>query len=642
MNVAEMLERLRVPEVSALGLLRESELQSSWREDVEAYRILTRALISDGCASEAFELASDGLSRHRGDRQLEYLRALSLDRGGNPRLAGEHVRELLAHDLEGPLLVEALSLAGKVEKRRCEQAGDEGERRESAAAAARWYDQAYQLTGDPFPGINAAAMSLLAGNVAAARDLSSRLVGALADTDPQSTDYWRLATLGEAHLIAGNLRDALRWYGRAVERCAQRTGDLGSMRFDLRMLGTKIEVSPELLALFDLGRVVVFSGHMIDRVGCPTPRFPADPALVTKVAEAIEEAILALDARVGYCSAACGSDLLFARAMIARKRELHVVLPFSREDFYGTSVEYGQPGAREWRADCDYVLTNAQVHYATKERFLNDEGLWVFANTFTQGLALTRAASMGVEACALVVADPASPATPGGTRYFLETWGRRPVRRVDLSALRSREAETREAVPEPKVTPSTQPRRRVKAMLFADVKNFSKLEEEEAEAFFSVFPHEVAELLKSASPTDYQNTWGDGLFLVFDRVAPCADFALSLVDRMEAIDFTKVGLPADTTVRVGVHAGPVFSQHDPIIHRVNFFGSHVNRAARIEPVTTPGCVFASEQFASVLAVEGNSEFLCEYMGMRTLPKDFDRCPLYRLGRQPGRISELWR
>ena len=72
---------------------------------------------------------------------------------------------------------------------------------------------------------------------------------------------------------------------------------------------------------------------------------------------------------------------------------------------------------------------------------------------------------------------------------------------------------------------------------------------------------------------------------------------------MATLDFKSVGLPPDTTVRVGLHAGPVFSQHDPIIERVNFFGSHVNRAARIEPVTTPGCVFASEQFAALLKSE---------------------------------------
>jgi hypothetical protein len=33
-------------------------------------------------------------------------------------------------------------------------------------------------------------------------------------------------------------------------------------------------------------------------------------------------------------------------------------------------------------------------------------------------------------------------------------------------------------------------------------------------------------------------------------------------------------------VRVGMHAGPVYGALDPILGQINFFGSHVNRAAR--------------------------------------------------------------
>jgi pilus assembly protein FimV len=92
-------------------------------------------------------------------------------------------------------------------------------------------------------------------------------------------------------------------------------------------------------------------------------------------------------------------------------------------------------------------------------------------------------------------------------------------------------------------------------------------------------------------------------------------------------------LPPDTALRLGLHAGPVYPHLDKIIERRNFFGSHVNRAARIEPVTTPGCAFASEQFAAALAVEPGHDFVCEYVGVEHLAKDYDRCPLYRLGRR---------
>ncbi|MGH2363963.1 MAG: adenylate/guanylate cyclase domain-containing protein, partial [Chloroflexota bacterium] len=172
----------------------------------------------------------------------------------------------------------------------------------------------------------------------------------------------------------------------------------------------------------------------------------------------------------------------------------------------------------------------------------------------------------------------------------------------------------------------------VRAMLFADVKNFSKLHDEQTPAFFQHFLAEVRHLIDATAEKPlFQNTWGDGLFLVFSHVLPAATFAWSLLQRVEAVNWAKFGLPHDTAVRIGLHAGPVYPRHDPIVGKQNFFGSHVNRAARIEPVTTPGCAFATEQFAALLAVD-STDFRCEYVGVEDLAKGYDRCTLYRLTR----------
>lgn len=174
----------------------------------------------------------------------------------------------------------------------------------------------------------------------------------------------------------------------------------------------------------------------------------------------------------------------------------------------------------------------------------------------------------------------------------------------------------------------------MKAMIFADVKDFSKLVEHQLPHFFQLFIRELMQVMrKSHHGPVFFNTWGDGLFLVFDTVVDCADFAVRLLRRMERINWAKIGLPPSTAMRMGIHAGPVFPQRDAILKRRNFFGSHVNRAARIEPVTTPGCAFTSEQFAALLAVEAGDRFVCEYVGIEDLAKKYARCPLYRLGRK---------
>ena len=80
--------------------------------------------------------------------------------------------------------------------------------------------------------------------------------------------------------------------------------------------------------------------------------------------------------------------------------------------------------------------------------------------------------------------------------------------------------------------------------------------------------------------------------------------------------FARLGLPTDTTIRIGLHAGPVYPQWDQLIGRVNYFGTHVNRAARIEPKTPPGCVYTSEQFAALVPTHDLGEGLAAWIERR--------------------------
>ena len=78
---------------------------------------------------------------------------------------------------------------------------------------------------------------------------------------------------------------------------------------------------------------------------------------------------------------------------------------------------------------------------------------------------------------------------------------------------------------------------------------------------------------------------------------------------------------------------PVFRGFDPIIGRDNYFGSSVTKAARIEPVTPPGMVYASEAFAATLAATERDEFSLEYIGRMALAKGYGESRIYRLDRR---------
>ena len=98
---------------------------------------------------------------------------------------------------------------------------------------------------------------------------------------------------------------------------------------------------------------------------------------------------------------------------------------------------------------------------------------------------------------------------------------------------------------------------------------------------------------------------------------------------MHATDWSAAGISQPTSLRIALHCAPVFSGHDPILGRTNYFGAGVTRAARIEPVTPPGLIYASEAFAATLAASGSSCAL-EYVGTLDLAKHYGESRIYRL------------
>ena len=658
MDIPAILARLKRKGSLASELLpayQTIEYADAWKADPALYRAFARKLIKEGHPTRAFDLARAGLFAHKGDHELTYLVALAMARGGNISAAEKYIAALLAApDVAPAMRIEALSLQGRLHKDRFERTKDPALKADFAARSAATYREAAGLPGaDSFPRINAATMSLLAGDVVQSKALAQEVIDEglrkLHQEPGLADDYWTTATLGEAYFLLGDHTEAIEWYRKAVAKMreAGAIGDLAAMRRNLLLIVGEQEVSDTLMRLFHVGSVVVFSGHMIDhpqrgsRDGLAA-RFPPDPQLVRAVGAKIKAELESLNATIGICSAACGADLLFAEAMLDREAELHVVLPFAQTDFFGTSVDFGLEGAewKRWRTSCERVLARAELHYATEERHLGDDVLFEFAGAFSQGLARLRAAQRGVVPQALVVCDPDAKGRTG-TAGFVEQWTGYglPVETIDLRRLR--EDILGESAPPPPAIhreavapPADHMPREMKAMLFADVKNYSSLTDPSLPRFVTRFLAEAHKVLQGLEHKPVMsNTWGDCLYLVFDRVRDCAEASLRLLENFERVQWKEVGLDNEFPLRIGLHTGPVFRCIDPIIDRLNYFGSQVTRAARIEPVTIPGCAFASEQFAALLAVESWDEFVCEYVGVEELHKDYGRCPLYRLGRR---------
>lgn len=602
---------------------------------------LGKSAIAFGHPTLALEILQRGKAYHPESLEITYLCALSLVKAGSLSTASEQINSLISRIQPAhPIYPDAKSLEGRIAKDRWARVTESERRKSLVAQAAAAYQAAYEASGDYFPGINAATMLFLKGERKQALLRAREVQGQCLDFfhNGQRRNHWLLATLGESALLLGEFRDAQRWYARAAKSSRHRVADIASMRHQLKLLGSAMPVPSDVLDALFVPRVIVFTGHMLDAPGRSKARFPG--YIAPEVAREVRNALEELDAGFGYCSAACGADIIFIEEMLKRDAEVHVTLPFNLQDFMATSVDFA---GQQWRRRVKRTLSKAtSVSYAVREQYLGDDILFEYATTLTQGAARLRAAQLETEAVMVAVVEKQERVARGGTQAAMASWQKLglPIHKIDLRSIRlsSKTKPTRSAANRqytghaniPVVT-NLSGKRAIKTMLFADMVGFSRLDEKATPAFFLHFLGEIANVLTDTNVApDFVNTWGDGLFIVFDQVQDAAQFSLRLRNTVVRTDWAERGLPIGTGIRIGMHSGPVFPAFDPVIHKNNFFGSHVNRAARIEPVTAPGAIYVSEQTASLLAAEGARQVTCDYLGRVPLAKNFDECALYRL------------
>ncbi len=569
-----------------------------------------------------------------------YRRALSALNVGAIGLA-EQVAEQIGEptpEMTTGQIVDIECLPGRIAKEKWLRSS--GHRaRELARQSAEAYAAVMTARHDYFPGINAATMYFAAGEPERGAAIAGEVIAWCEAELERGRSPWVLATLGEAALLTGDPEGAARHYREAAAGAGDVAAMVGSMRRQLRVLRRILkEIPAPVSQALHAGTVVAFTGHMIDHPERDEVRFPA--YLEAAVGARIEERLETLGAGHGFCSAACGSDLLFIEALNDRGARANIVLPFPRSDFVHASVAFA---GESWVERFENCLAKNPVEEVTGEPFLGEDTLFEHGNAVLLGNAINFAQQIGADLVLLAALDLEAEPRQGGAQATVQRARERgiPIELIDIGELRRATpagASVRRTAPAaPEAAPWTrilkeESHREVRTMLFADVVGFSRIPEHQSPAFFLHFLREIANTVEQSEREPLlANTWGDGLYVVYDDVLAAADFALRLRDAVAQRDWEEVGLPP-TSVRIGMHSGPVFLAHDPVIKRRNAFGSHVNRAARIEPVTASGAVFSSAAAAALIVASASREFACDYLGLIELAKKYDRVPLYRLRR----------
>ena len=600
----------------------------------EAWLREIRARLGNEQPFLAFDLAQRATARHPRDDRLALAGILALLRGGSVATARQVLESHLGSDYTPGDKV-AKALLAEIRERLWEN----GRRREDLLAARELFRSLFAETAKPHPGMAAAVLSLAAGERSQAQDLARALLRQGAANPPEAADTHRLSR-GIAALIAGDPETAIAAFRRIADQAPDYHPMLAALRW-IRVLTSAGLTPPEEVAiLLTPPRILIFGGQPIDPPGLPEALLP--PEKVPALAEAIGAEIQRLQARIGYVSASCGGDLLFAEALLEAGGELHLVLPCAEEDFLAARVAYAGP---EWVARFQRTRERAAtVTYATRERYLGHSELLRYANQMIAGLGWLRAQFLFTEPYLLAAWDYRAQAQPGSAADFIDHWPDiRTLRIIPLDEL-PRQKTTAFAVPSaPACAVPQEPRREIRAMLFADVVGYSKLGEEYLPQWWEFLAALQPRLAAVAIP-DLVEAWGDSIYAVLASASALLRYAFTLRGAFLEPDHQAYGLPWQLGIRIGLHAGPVFQGVHPLTHRPIYSGHQVNRAARIEPITMAGEVYASQEFVALLTAEEMAVrhechffqraytpwYQANYLGRIEMPKQHGIQPVYHL------------
>jgi hypothetical protein len=608
-----------------------------------------KGFFNNGEFFRAYDLAMAALRRFPGDTQLAHRAVLSLANAGATELALKTFDEL---GLAARSTTDIGSLLGRLHKDLAFAEPDPGKRRVMFGEARAIYEGVYAQAvraGDAeayYPAINAATLALLAGDSEAAGALAGAVLSLLRarmealDHANAADRYWILATELEAYLVIGDVDAARALIGLVSAASGDDHAGLASTKRQLDRIVRAKGLDPALLEAFEPPTIIHYVGHMIAPPGEPG-RFPA--ALEPVIKDRIERALDGLRIGAAYGSLASGADILFAEALIARGIALNVVLPFAIDDFLEQSVlAAGRGWIRRFRKCLKAART---VRYATEDRYLGDDHLFAYCSGLAMGLGRLYARHLGAPVRQLAVWDGVSTGSVAGTAADISTWQSAGLAQTIIPCGVDSVAErvTRQAPPAAALG-----KRDTRAMLFGDIHGFSKLKDAELPPFTAVVMGALARVAKAfEGDIAFINTWGDGVFAVFPDAGRAAACALAMQQAMADLDLKAAGLPDHLGLRLGGHLGPIYELTDPITGRPNYYGAHVSRAARIEPITPEGCVYVTETFAAVLALHCARQFSCDYVGYTKMAKKYGRLRMFLLrnahdGEGPAVLGDIER
>lgn len=481
--------------------------------------------------------------------------------------------------------------------------------KEKFSAAAVTYLQEFIKTGGHYSAINAATLYLFAGDRQQAVDLAKSAIEiACKDHGPQ---YFPLTTQAEACILLDRLDEARRLILEAARHNEKNLLTRARTHRQLKLMCNYLGVDPEILDPLLPETVIHYCGHIFNQ------RRPMGEKDERELIRRIENVIAKHHCTVAYGSLAAGADIMIAEVILKQGGELNIWLPFGMENFCEVLVRPSGEGWVQRFHDC--IKKAHTVSCATESDFLGDSSLFNFCADVSMGMAIMRSNSINAKLAQVAVWDQIAASQRSGTYTNIAKW-------KELG-------HHTEIIPSPARLPEQavrkyhgdhpEYRREPHAILFADVRGFSKLCDRDILWYFNVLQPRLAEVMEDfRSGIQHLDTWGDAIFLVTEKASTAARIALELNNAIAEIDQSGLDLDAPLLMRIGLHFGPVYKVYDHLMRSYTYSSNDVTKTARIEPVTPPGEIFGTEPFVAMLELEGEGWASFEYAGTIPSAKDY--------------------
>jgi len=580
----------------------------------------SNAALRQGEFLMAYDIAVRGCEAFPDNEWLKYQAVLALARSGATERAEELYGSFSLQEVDAE---DILSLGARIAK---DKYFASRTNQEEAERAAKLYEEIFEKTGGYYPAINAATMWLFAGDEGNCTRLAREAL-ALSTKAGEAANgenrYWEAATQAEAALLLNNFEQAEAAIHVAASELDGNYSSAASTRGQLLRISREKGLNPDILDKLKPPSVVFYAGHMIAPAGIKGQFSASNESIVSAEVERMLEKH---GVGFGFGSLACGSDILFAEALLARGAEVHAVIPFEIEEFKDVSV---RRGGECWVERMDACLREATtVTQATTSSYLGDDSLFNYSARVAMGFARIRAQNLGSDLKMLAVWNREAAQYKAGTAVDVAYWKDHGFEVEVIDCGSPAEGDAR---PTPVTENKSGPKRQIYPVVFADVRGFSKLSENDLAFFFEKVMGRLGKVLDHyGDGVLFRNTWGDAVHAVFADVSTAAHCALELQTALREIDAESIGMAVKPEMRMALDVGPVFEGYDYINKEKTYFGTTLTRAARIEPVTPVGEVFVTEAFAALCAFDCAQDVKCEYVGHMPLASSYGKMRMYLL------------